>query len=1117
MRSDRESALANETFAVYCERLGIARDLINADDDHTRLGILDRRIQMIRYFMPRLADALAQEGISLEPEDIAAECQICLNTLLSTNGVSPYVCLYGTLPNDIRLDEDTTCSADQELLLPFFQHQLVRNRAIQSFQEALLQGRLQRAKLGRARTENNQAFQVGQLVDIFRKPPKKDLVGWRGPAVIVSLSGEGLVTVRWQGTYLDMPVRQVRPHLPLIMPRQKNERLKGPRPEPAQEPVPQVVQLVWALEAAGVEAHDGEPLMNSSAWCTLASITQSLPPGGGLLHTAGVDGHGVVRLSRDAERDDAQTLRLAAQAAQHLFVNHIAGVLLMHGRRFIPTVKNVEKTHVVWWIGDRMTDYQHYTGVGKWIVDVFKIIGEENMKHFHSLRAIVIYEASSESPPLERMLQQEPAEEALSPGPRVREPVSEQPVTQEGSEDSDSEPSTRIVDNVSTIPDDVMLSMKTCSVNFSQYLLGPAPPVQRVHYLDPCECQTFAFDVSTDNLLSDSKFWLAAEKELRPLSPDELHSHRKAVKEAMLKELRSWIEHKTGTPVKVHDYINRTGLKPLPARWVIEWKRKEGVLVIKARLCLKGFAEQNQHTLHTAAPTATRLGHRMVVLTSVLRGWELWSLDVSTAFLQGWSFSELKESGYERQPCAFKAPGNTLDLLAELDPSFKTASKQPDMFCLELDKAAYGLKDAPLLWNLRFAKFILSVGFVRSPHDSCIYCLYEKGVLTCELSLHVDDTLCTGETHALERLHKQMEKPFGTIKAAKNKFRHFGIEMERLKDGSVVMDQAFYLAQLKTIEIDRTRGDGRTVETAASEKECADFRSLVAGVAWVGVTNPAAQAGASMYQHFLPNPLIRHVQMLNRFVEQLKAEYVPLTYQSGLKLSQCKLLVTTDSSLGNADKYSQGGHLVWLCQDEPGKAGGKMLLLSNRSGRSKRVASSTMSAETLALSGGVEEASLLQTWLHELRNPGLTARDLLSVAPELLTPMDCGTDCNDLYEVLVKPAAPAPTNKSLTLYLSALRSDKETQRIRAWLWFDTRDMLANSLTKIEADGSLAWQDLRAVMLRGHWQPARLWRWNSLNKPPGASVQDRTNSSQATVKQVHYINIFTDDDEDQSDS
>ena len=175
----------------------------------------------------------------------------------------------------------------------------------------------------------------------------------------------------------------------------------------------------------------------------------------------------------------------------------------------------------------------------------------------------------------------------------------------------------------------------------------------------------------------------------------------------------------------------------------------------------------------------------------------------------------------------------------------------------------------------------------------------------------------------------------------------------------------------------------------------------------------------------------------------------------------------------------------------------------------------------MALTGGVEEASLLQTWLFELMHPGYSARNLISLDPELLPPMDCGTDCNDLYEVLVKPAAPAPTNKALTLYLGALRSDKETKRILSWLWFDTTDMLANGMSKIEQDGTLSWQDLRAVLVRGWWQPTKLWKWNSLNMKPGASLASRSSdTAQAQGSVVHYsiggdhYSEWEEDDEDE---
>eukprot|EP00969_Alexandrium_andersonii_P299364 13234567-Alexandrium_andersonii.AAC.1 len=83
--------------------------------------------------------------------------------------------------------------------------------------------------------------------------------------------------------------------------------------------------------------------------------------------------------------------------------------------------------------------------------------------------------------------------------------------------------------------------------------------------------------------------------------------------------------------------------------------------------------------MHTFSPTATRQGHRMVALWCILMGWHLWSLDISTAFLQGWTFEEMREAGFDRQPCAFVVPDGMFDLLKELDPDdWAEAAKNPE-------------------------------------------------------------------------------------------------------------------------------------------------------------------------------------------------------------------------------------------------------------------------------------------------------------------------------------------------------------------------------------------------------------------------------------------------------
>jgi len=87
MRIDKERALSHDSFGTYLETLGTVRELVDASDEHTRLSILDRRVQLIRSAGPILLDELASKGLAIEPEDLAAELEYVLNTQMSHSGV----------------------------------------------------------------------------------------------------------------------------------------------------------------------------------------------------------------------------------------------------------------------------------------------------------------------------------------------------------------------------------------------------------------------------------------------------------------------------------------------------------------------------------------------------------------------------------------------------------------------------------------------------------------------------------------------------------------------------------------------------------------------------------------------------------------------------------------------------------------------------------------------------------------------------------------------------------------------------------------------------------------------------------------------------------------------
>lgn len=94
-------------------------------------------------------------------------------------------------------------------------------------------------------------------------------------------------------------------------------------------------------------------------------------------------------------------------------------------------------------------------------------------------------------------------------------------------------------------------------------------------------------------------------------------------------------------------------------------------------------------------------------------------LDVQNAFLHGF----LEEDVYMRQP-----PGYEDAMLIG--------------YVCKLDKALYGLKEAPQAWFSRLSKKLYDLGFQGSKADTSLF-FYNKGDLTIYVLTYVDDIIVT--------------------------------------------------------------------------------------------------------------------------------------------------------------------------------------------------------------------------------------------------------------------------------------------------------------------------------------------------------------------------------------
>mgnify|MGYP002717087130 FL=1 len=111
---------------------------------------------------------------------------------------------------------------------------------------------------------------------------------------------------------------------------------------------------------------------------------------------------------------------------------------------------------------------------------------------------------------------------------------------------------------------------------------------------------------------------------------------------------------------------------------------------------------------------------RILLSIAAALDYEIWQMDVKTAFLNG----NLDERIYMQQPEGFIQDG------------------QEGKVC-ELQKSIYGLKQASRSWNIRFDETVKTYGFLQLEDEPCVYKLIHEGKVVF-LILYVDDILLIG-------------------------------------------------------------------------------------------------------------------------------------------------------------------------------------------------------------------------------------------------------------------------------------------------------------------------------------------------------------------------------------
>ncbi|KAI7957506.1 hypothetical protein MJO28_004601 [Puccinia striiformis f. sp. tritici] len=315
-------------------------------------------------------------------------------------------------------------------------------------------------------------------------------------------------------------------------------------------------------------------------------------------------------------------------------------------------------------------------------------------------------------------------------------------------------------------------------------------------------------------------------------------------KEAELKEIANMILHEVWVK-----RARRPDDAPIPAIWAYRTKLgpENQILEFKARICAQGFRQTyGLNFLVKYAPTGRPASLHIILSFAVDNGLAIHQLDVRSAFLT----CPLDDTVTLLPPPGFDCPPNTV---------------------LELKKAIYGLRQAPLVWYKRLTNYLKSLGFTVSESDPCVF--YRVKVPGREDTIifgHVDDLVIVSKRPQCFRA--EMEAEF-KIKYPGDAVFLLGMNIERSEHGISINQTQYIERKLVEFGLDTHPPascplNPKAYLKKATPSEVAEFshlgvnyRSLVGSLNYLSVlTRPDISYAVSTLSQYLDHPGITHYQ-----------------------------------------------------------------------------------------------------------------------------------------------------------------------------------------------------------------------------------------------------------------
>ncbi|GKB34895.1 putative ribonuclease H-like domain-containing protein [Tanacetum coccineum] len=253
-------------------------------------------------------------------------------------------------------------------------------------------------------------------------------------------------------------------------------------------------------------------------------------------------------------------------------------------------------------------------------------------------------------------------------------------------------------------------------------------------------------------------------------------------------------------------------------------KDERGIVVRnKARLVAQGYTQEEGIDYDEVfAPVARIEAIRLFFAYASFMGFIMYQMDVKSAFLYG----TIEEEVYVCQPLGFE------------DPHF------PDKV-YKVEKALYGLHQAPRAWYETLSTYLIENGFRRGTIDKTLFIKKDKGDILL-VQVYVDDIIFGSTKKSLcDEFEGLMHKRFQMSSMRELTF-FLGLQVQQKEDGIFISQDKYVAKILKKFDFATVKTASTPIETNKAlvkdkEAKAVDvhlYRSMIGSLMYLAASRP---------------------------------------------------------------------------------------------------------------------------------------------------------------------------------------------------------------------------------------------------------------------------------------